>query len=158
MLIMSQDDDFTTGLQGFKHYRPSWKVTMYIFPPHKKFPPKTTIVHINLQELFSLVLTLSSYFAGPTVRVTCSMVCLVSVWERVNSYDIYYGPVTVELTGPFYCHASATAGLISKGPRVSGDLQHQTSVTQTSLWFLYAYFMLVFFFLSIHFPGKTPYR
>lgn len=53
--------------------------------------------------------------------------------------------------GPFYCHASAAAGLISKRPRVSGDLQHQTSVTQTSLWFLYMYFMFVFFFLFFKF-------
>lgn len=58
-----------------------------------------------------------------------------------------------EARGAFLLSGLGSVELISKLLLESGDLQHQTGVTKTSLWFLYVYFMLVVFF-SIHFPGN----
>lgn len=56
-----------------------------------------------------------------------------------------------EARGAFLLSSVGSVQLISV---VSGDLQHQTAVTQASLWFLYVPFM--FAFSQIHFPGKMP--
>lgn len=141
--IMSQDDDFTASLQGFKHYWPSWKVIMYIFPPHKSSLPK---YHSTYQSagavLFSL--TLSSNFAG----LLCALPawwCALCLYEKEFMVMTFITACHREAHGAFLLSCLSSAGLISKWPRVSGDLQHQTSVTQTSLWFLYMHFMLAFF-------------
>lgn len=138
---------------AFVCYWLSWKVALYIFPPHKSSLPKYHSTYQSAGGVFSL--TLSSNFAG--LLCVCSMVYLLSVWDRVHGCDIYN---SLSQIGPWVLFIvrlqQHIVRLISKWPCVSGDLQHQASVTQTSLWFLYMYFVLDF--LHLFFPGWMPCR
>ena len=90
--------------QGFNHYWPSWKVTMYIFPPHKSSLPKYHNVHcVNLHELLCSVWLSVAALQSSCVRYLLACVPLVSVMESSRLWRLLQ-PVNGNLMGPFYRH------------------------------------------------------
>lgn len=145
--------------QGFECYCRTWKVALYIFPTHKSSLPKYHSTYQSAGGVFSL--TLSSSSAG--------LLCALSArWCAFCLHETEFMVVTFitachrEAHGAFLLSylSSILLRFISKWPRVSGDLQHQASVTQTSLWLLYMYFVWDFlhvFFLDGCLADKHTY-
>ena len=119
-------------------------MTVCIFPPHKKFPSQNTSTYQSagtVTVLFSL--TPSSNLAGLLCALPARW-CAFCLYEKEFVVVTFITACHREARAAFLVSSLDSVGLISKLPRVSGDLQHQTSVTQTSLWFLYMYFMFFF--------------
>lgn len=128
-------------LQGFKHYNPSWKKWLCTFFHPIKVPSQNTSTYQSagtVTVLFSL--TPSSNLAGLLCALPARW-CAFCLYEKEFTVVTFITACHREARGAFLVSSLGSVGLISKLPRVSGDLQHQTSVTQTSLWFLYMYFM-----------------
>lgn len=129
---LSLNDAFTASLYGFKHEGLMKIDYHYVHFSTHKCSLQNTIIHINLQELLQ---TLGSDFAD-LLCITSWMLWLLSARERVLSCGIYYG-------------LSRRTFLLSNLSRAS-KLQHQTSVSQPSLWFVYVNLMFSILCLCIH--------
>lgn len=131
--IMSQNGYFMARLEGVTGLHEKW---LYTFFHPIKVPSQNTIVPINLQEVLAVWLSVAVLQArcvlGGVPFVCIRHLYRASRWSSLSCL-------------------SGVARFLSKWLCVSGQLQHQTSVTQTSFWFLYTYFMFDFshfFFLD----------